>query len=160
MNAPWIKVILTLLIITAIFSSGCFVTHLYYKNEINLIEDAKNKAIIAQQDANAKLNAVISKETITFIKGSDEIKTVYRDKIVYVRNDKVSTGFVEFYNSVIEKRAPKQLSAEQLNSDSDKTMVDVAAIEEQNLNACNKYIIQLIALQNVNRKMLEAQNKQ
>lgn len=138
----WIKIAFCI----GLIAVGAYVTHLYYKNQLA-------EAVVAQMKADAALAEYMAKVNTDFVSESvkTEVRYVYRDKVIekYIPIDKVTEGFVEFYNAAVENRELKPMTYEEANAVSNKTLVDVGAVTNANYSNCNKYIKQVTALQNI-----------
>lgn len=138
-----------------VFLFGCYVTSLYYKNEMNDEIQKRKDAEIALTKAAAHTNTV-------YIEGKTKVVTkyVYRDKIVnhYITTatEVLPKGFVEYYNAAVENRDLLTMTDAQAAEKSDKTMMDLARVSNYNLTTCNKYRLQILGLQDVLRAVEKA----
>ena len=119
---------------------------MYYKSELA-------DAVIERQKADAALNDAIANKTYVYVKGDTETVVKWKTREVqvpvYLPLDKVSKGFVEFYNAAVENRELAPLTAEEANAPSDKTLRDVGQVSNKNYTNCNRYIMQITTLQGI-----------
>lgn len=144
-----------------IFLSGCYVTRLYYTNKLK-------DAIIATQKVSAELAAKGSEIEVRFIKTTETVETQGKDrqvrvteyvpKIEYVEGkcpnpNVVTEGFVEYHNAAVDNRELKLMTSTELSKTSEVTQQRVATVINSNYMQCNKYIVQIEALQEFLREV-------
>lgn len=151
------KIYVMIIIAALIFLSGCYVTKLYYVNELKDIEIATQKAEAKAKQLEADLSAKGNDIQLKFVKTYETIEGKSKERVVevvkYVPLDKISTGVVEFYNAGIQNRDLKQMTEDEIKKPSNITEQQLALTTNKNNVACNKYIEQLKALQAVAREI-------
>lgn len=140
----WIKVAA----IAAVFLSGCYVTHLYYNNQISDAVIAKQKLEIALKDATNKITIKFVKDTqVITIKGAERILKVVEYVNVPGECKQITAGFVEYHNAAVENRSLTPMTEDNAKVQTKSTVEDLALTINANYSQCNKYRAQIEALQ-------------
>lgn len=142
--------------IALVFLSGCYVTRLYYVNKLEA-------QIIATQKAEAVLAAKGSDIQVKFIKDTQTVEVKGKDRIIkvieYVPQDLVTNGFVEYHNAAVDNRDLMTMTPDEASKISQINQQQVATVVSKNYVTCNKYILQIEALQNFLREIEKTYNE-